>query len=80
MNNLTAKIPTFARVFRWFGRLFCWFFSWRMVRRYLITIACLITLVVAFYTIELWRGQGTPGTPARLIWPPVALCHPRWRN
>jgi len=28
-----------------------------MLRRYLVTFACLLTLVVAFYTIELWRGE-----------------------
>lgn len=34
-----------------------WLFSWRTIRRTLITLAVLITLLTTFYTIENWRGQ-----------------------
>lgn len=34
-----------------------WLFSWRTLRRTLVTLAVLITLLTVFYTIENWRGQ-----------------------
>lgn len=39
------------------GRLAKWLFSWRTLRRGLILIAILTTLVAAFYTVELVRGK-----------------------
>jgi hypothetical protein len=34
-----------------------WLLSWRTLRRTLLTLAVLITLLTVFYTIENWRGQ-----------------------
>ncbi|MGC3959292.1 MAG: hypothetical protein QM813_15525 [Verrucomicrobiota bacterium] len=38
-------------------QLRAWLFSWRTIRRALVTLAALITLLATFYTIENWRGQ-----------------------
>jgi hypothetical protein len=45
-----AKFPTFTR-FK--TRLF----SWRMLRRYLVALAALVTLAAILYTEEGWRGK-----------------------
>ena len=37
-------------------RVLCWLFNWRMVRRCLLTVAALVTLVALFYAEEDWRG------------------------
>ena len=39
------------------GRFSQWLFSWRTVRRGLVALACLATLIAAFYTEENWRGK-----------------------
>jgi hypothetical protein len=44
------KRPLLVRVFRWL-------FSWRIIRRMLITLAGLITLLALFITEENWRGK-----------------------
>lgn len=49
MNN-SARPSLFRRFFRWL-------FSWRNARRALIVTACLITLIVAAYVVEGWRGR-----------------------
>ncbi len=36
---------------------FRWLFGWRMIRRYLFVLACLVTLVALFYAEEDWRGK-----------------------
>jgi hypothetical protein len=38
-------------------RFFCWVFSRRIVRRFLICVAVLLTLVAVFYTKADWRGE-----------------------
>ncbi|MDB6018510.1 MAG: hypothetical protein JWR19_2999 [Pedosphaera sp.] len=38
-------------------RFFRWLFSWRMIRRYLFCLACLVTLLALFYAEENWRGR-----------------------
>jgi hypothetical protein len=38
-------------------RLFRWLFSWRMMRRYIFFLVCLVTLVALFYAEENWRGK-----------------------
>ncbi|MDB6108606.1 MAG: hypothetical protein JWR69_356 [Pedosphaera sp.] len=43
-------MPTFVRLFRW-----C--FSWRMLRRGLIGLAALLTLIALCYAVVNWRGQ-----------------------
>ena len=37
-------------------RLAGWLLSWRILRRVLLAVACFITLVAGFYTVENWRG------------------------
>lgn len=39
------------------SRLFRWALSWRILRRTLITLAVMLTLIAAIYTEENWRGQ-----------------------
>ena len=80
--------PTFSKLFDWllstFSKLFDWLFSWRTIRRLLITSAVVVTLIVLFYTVELVRGKwawdkyvaetearGEPLDFAALIPPPV---------
>jgi hypothetical protein len=38
-------------------RVLCWLFSWRIIRRCLLTVASVVTLVVLFYAEENWRGR-----------------------
>lgn len=38
-------------------RFFRWLFGWRMIRRYLFCLACLVTLVAVLYAVENWRGK-----------------------
>jgi len=38
-------------------RFFCWLFSWRTLRRGLVALACVATLVALFYAVEDWRGK-----------------------
>jgi len=45
-----SLFPTFIMFFRWL-------FSWSIIRRFLITSAVVVTLVVSFYTVELVRGK-----------------------
>src|SRR4051812_21780347 len=44
------RMPTFARLWRWLS-------SWRTLRRGLIGLAALLTLVGLFYAVVNWRGQ-----------------------
>lgn len=46
----SPKAPTFTRLFRWL-------FSWRTLRRGLIGLAGLITLLAVVWTEENWRGK-----------------------
>src|SRR5450759_3762039 len=46
----STKRPLVSRFFRWL-------FSWRIIRRMLITLAGLITLLALFITEENWRGK-----------------------
>ena len=39
------------------GRLFRWLFSWRTLRRGLLTLAGLVTLAALFFAEENWRGK-----------------------
>jgi hypothetical protein len=39
------------------ARFFGWLFTWRTVRRALVSLACFATLVGLFYTEEDWRGK-----------------------
>src|SRR2546426_4079036 len=55
MNNPQGQaapghFPTFRRLF---GLLF----SWRMFRRFLFLLACLVTLLALYYAEENWRGR-----------------------
>lgn len=45
-SSLSSRVPTFARLF-----------SWRMLRRAIVGIAALLTLVALFYAEENWRGK-----------------------
>jgi hypothetical protein len=47
---VAARMPTFGRIIRWL-------FSWRMLRRCLVALAVLVTLIALFYTGEAWRGK-----------------------
>lgn len=38
-------------------RFLRWLFSWRILRRCLIAIVGVVTLIVLFYTVENWRGR-----------------------
>ena len=49
-TETTLSFPTFSKFFRWL-------FSWSIIRRFLITSAVVVTLVVSFYTVELVRGK-----------------------
>ena len=53
--------PILRRLFPTFFRLtktFChWLFTWRTLRRTLVTLAVLTTLIAIFYTEEDWRGK-----------------------
>lgn len=49
-SSSPAKFPTLTRFRRWL-------FSWRMLRRCLVFLAVVITLIVAWYTQERWRGK-----------------------
>ena len=40
-----------------FQPLFRWFFSWRVLRRFVAGFAVLVTLVALFYAEEDWRGK-----------------------
>src|SRR5207247_1590862 len=40
-----------------FRRLFGWLFSWRMMRRCLFVLVCLVTLLALYYAEENWRGR-----------------------
>lgn len=46
----SSKTPTFTRLFRWL-------FSWRTLRRALVGLAALITLLTVVWTEENWRGK-----------------------
>jgi len=48
-ENLTKR-PLIVRFFRWL-------FSWRIIRRMLVALAGLITLLALFITEENWRGK-----------------------
>ncbi len=65
-------------------RFLLWLFSWRTVRRALLGLACLVTLIGLFYAEENWRGKhawerhrqewetkGEKFTVASLVPPPV---------
>ena len=49
-STAPARFPTFTRLWH------C-IFNWRMLRRCLVALAVLITLVALFYTEEAWRGK-----------------------
>ena len=49
-SSAPVRFPTFTRLRR------C-LFSWRVLRRCLVALAVLITLVALFYTGEAWRGK-----------------------
>jgi len=49
---LPARAP-----FNWPRRFFGWLFSWRGLRRILIVLAWLVTLIALFYAEENWRGH-----------------------
>ena len=51
---LRRVFPPFVRLTRHFFR---WLFTWRTMRRILISLAILATLIAAFYTEEDWRGK-----------------------
>ena len=87
-TQMKPIFPTFSKLFDWllstFSKLFDWLFSWRTIRRLLITSAVVVTLIVLFYTVELVRGKwawdkyvaetearGEPLDIAALIPPPV---------
>src|SRR5262245_51343340 len=55
MND--PKTTAAARSLPTFRRLFGWLFTWRMIRRYLFALACLITLLALYYAEENWRGR-----------------------
>jgi len=47
---ISVRFPSFTRLCRWL-------FGWRMLRRFLVTLAALVTLVALFYAEEGWRGK-----------------------
>jgi hypothetical protein len=47
---ISVRFPTFIRLRRWL-------FGWRMIRRVLVALAALVTLVALFYAEEDWRGK-----------------------
>ena len=55
--NSVRKFIGANRNFPTFNRFFGWLFSWRIIRRLLITFAVVVTLVVLLYTVELVRGK-----------------------
>ena len=82
--NSVRKFIGANRNFPTFNRFFGWLFSWRIIRRLLITFAVVVTLVVLLYTVELVRGKwawnkyvaetearGNPLDIAAIIPPPV---------
>ena len=52
-----SRFPTFRLLFRLFGRIYRWIFSWRTIRRVLISIGLLLTLVALVWTEENVRGK-----------------------
>jgi hypothetical protein len=44
-------------IFSWGKRFFQWFFSWRIIRRILIILAWVVTVVALFYAEENFRGR-----------------------
>jgi len=50
MNSFRTNYPTVVRLFRWF-------FSWRFLRRALLSIVVVVTLIVAYFTEEKIRGK-----------------------
>src|SRR5437870_2192920 len=53
-RSVRGHFPTFGRLLGWlFGRLL----SWRMIRRCLFVLICLLTLLALYYAEENWRGQ-----------------------
>ena len=55
MND--SKTQTAGGHFPTFRRLFGWLFSWRMIRRCLFVLACLVTLLALYCAEENWRGR-----------------------
>ena len=55
MNDSTT--PTAAGKFPTFRKLFGWLIGWRMIRRYLFALVCLVTLLALYYAEENWRGR-----------------------
>jgi hypothetical protein len=47
----------FVLFFAFFSRFFRWLFSWRIIKRCLIALACLAALIALFYIEEDWRGK-----------------------
>ena len=47
----------FPPLFRLTKRFYNWLFTWQTMRRLLIALAILATLIAAFYTEENWRGK-----------------------
>jgi hypothetical protein len=52
-DGATSAVQPRADAFPFFRRLF----GWRMIRRYLFCLACLVTLVAFYYAEESWRGK-----------------------
>ncbi len=61
MPSFADQIPTIRKIYRapfnWCARIFRAVFTWRVMRRVLLSIAILATLITSFYLEELWRGQ-----------------------
>src|SRR6266542_4871382 len=57
MND--SKTQTAGGHFPTFRRLFRWLFSWRMIRRCLFVLACLVTSLALYHAEENWRGRRT---------------------
>src|SRR6266540_1442717 len=55
MND--SKTQTAGGHFPTFRRQFRWLFSWRMIRRCLFVLACLVTLLALYCAEENWRGR-----------------------
>ena len=55
MQNATTKPASRRRIP--FEPLFRWFFTWRVLRRFVAGFAVLVTLVALFYAEEDWRGK-----------------------
>src|ERR1051325_11713210 len=51
---LRRIVPLFARLAKSFYQ---WFFTWQVIRRALVGLAILATLIAVFYTEENWRGK-----------------------